>query len=88
MKDLASNPARKKDKVYPDWKENAVWPLFKYNTTIYRKYNKMYKKSHHMMVEHLDIHIQKSELQFTLHTIYKIHMKSFLDLDVKQKTKF
>ena len=40
------------------------------------------------MVEHLDIHIQKSEFQFTLHTIYKIHMKSFLDLDVKQKTKF
>ena len=45
MKDLASNPARKKDKVYPDWKENAVWPLFKYNTTIYRKHNKMYKRN-------------------------------------------
>lgn len=46
------------------------------------------KETHQMMVEHLDIHIQKSELQFTLHTIYKIHMKSFLDLDVRQKTKF
>ena len=27
------------------------------------------------MIEHLDSHIQKSELQFTLHTICKIHMK-------------